>query len=89
MAWTVEVSSKALKFLQKLDKQTAHAIWKALKDIEKLQDPKDQGKGLKGNLAGFWRYRVGDYRIVCELYDNKLLVLVITIEHRSTVYRKR
>lgn len=88
MAWTIEVSDRAVKTLRKLDKQIARQIRDKLKQVAALDDPRSKGKGLTGNLAGFWRYRVNDYRIVCEIRDGALIVLVIDAEHRSKVYRR-
>ncbi|MEE8525573.1 MAG: type II toxin-antitoxin system RelE/ParE family toxin [Thermoanaerobaculia bacterium] len=51
------------------------------------EDPRQFGKALGGNLGGFWRYRVGDYRLICALEDDRLVVLIVGVGHRSTVYR--
>lgn len=51
-------------------------------------DPRQRGKGLTENLSGLWRYRVGDYRVICEIQADRLVVLVVRINHRSTVYKK-
>ena len=53
-----------------------------------MEDPRSTGKALAGNLAGLWRYRVGDYRIVCDIEDEVLLILVIDVAHRSKVYKR-
>ncbi|WP_238539162.1 type II toxin-antitoxin system RelE/ParE family toxin [Novosphingobium sp. AP12] len=50
-------------------------------------DPRSSGKALAGQLAGLWRYRVGDYRLICEIEDGKHLILVVTIGHRGDIYR--
>jgi mRNA interferase RelE/StbE len=87
LAWTVEYLPRAVKVLKKLDKQTASAIWKELRSLEETKDPRSRGEALTGQLRGLWRYRVGDYRIICEIQDERVVVLVIDIGHRSTVYR--
>ena len=51
-------------------------------------DPRQRGKGLTENLSGLWRYRVGDYRVICEIQADRLVVLVVRINHRGTVYKK-
>lgn len=51
-----------------------------------LDNPRDRGKALTGGLSGLWRYRVGDYRVVCDLQDPRLVILVIDIDHRSSIY---
>lgn len=75
--------------MRKLDKQVAARILDALDEIAKLDDPRSKGKVLAGNLAGLWRYRVGDYRILCNIEDGKLVVLVVDVAHRREVYRRR
>lgn len=50
--------------------------------------PQIFGKGLKGNKAGLWRYRIGNYRLICEIIDNKLIILVLTVGHRREIYKK-
>lgn len=67
----------------------AQRILRELEEVAALDDPRSRGKGLSGNLAGLWRYRVGDYRVVCELDDGVMVVLVVDVAHRSTVYRSR
>lgn len=89
MAWTIEVSEKAVRSLRKMDKQTARRIRDELSEIAKLEDPRSRGKVLTGNLAGVWRYRVGDYRILCDIEDGRLVILVIDVAHRSEVYKRR
>lgn len=82
MAWTIEVSEKAFRALRKMDKQTARRIRNELSEIAKLEDPRSRGKALTGNLAGVWRYRVGDYRILCDINDGRLVILVVDVAHR-------
>lgn len=87
MAWTIKVSKKADKAIAKIDKATACKIVDELEEISHLDNPRSRGKALVGNLAGLWRYRVGDYRIICDIEDNALVVLVVDIAHRREVYR--
>jgi addiction module toxin, relE/stbE family len=87
LAWRAELSPRALKQLSKLDKPTARRIIDYLREIASGEDPHSQGKELTGNLAGFWRYRVGNYRIIASIEDDELLILAITIDHRSQIYR--
>lgn len=89
MAWAIGVSDKAVKALRKMDKQVARQIRDELADIARLDDPRSKGKALVGNLAGLWRYRVGDYRIVCDIEDEALVVLVVDVAHRREVYTRR
>jgi mRNA interferase RelE/StbE len=88
VAWTIEYAESAQKPVSKLDHQTRKRIRSYLEDkIAILDDPRSQGKALTGPLGGLWRYRVGDYRIICEIIDRRLVVLVVKIDHRSSVYR--
>lgn len=86
MAWTIDVSEKAVRALRKMDRQTARRIRDELAEIAELEDPRSRGKALTGNLAGLWRYRVGDYRIICNIEDGVLVILVVDVAHRSKAY---
>jgi mRNA interferase RelE/StbE len=87
LAWTIEVSSGAERQLRKLDRATSKRLVDYLKRlVADNSDPRQRGKALRGPLTGLWRYRVGDYRLVCELIDERLVVLVVRLGHRSTVY---
>jgi mRNA interferase RelE/StbE len=89
MAWNVELSETADRELGKLDSQQRKRILKFLHDhVAKLDNPRSLGKALQGSRLGeFWRYRVGDYRLICRLEDDRLLVLVLRIGHRREIYR--
>ena len=89
MAWRVELDGGIEKVLAKLDKPTARRITSKIREISQLDDPRSMGKPLVGNLAGLWRYRVGDYRIVCDIEDGVLVILVVDVAHRREVYRRR
>ena len=82
----VNFSENALTELTRLGKGISARILKKLKEIERLDNPRDSGKALVGNLAGLWSYRVGDYRIICKINDNELIILVINIKKRSEAY---
>lgn len=87
MIFKIIFSEKALKELKKLDKHTALFITGWLrKNIEGCSDPRQHGKGLTANRSGQWRYRVGDYRIITEIQDDKVIVLVLAIGHRKNIY---
>lgn len=70
----------------KLDKPIAKRIISYLYEIEILENPRSRGKGLTSNLAGLWRYRVGDYRIICDIQDDKIIITVLRIAHRKEIY---
>lgn len=82
----VELNDRAKKDFAKLDKHIQIQIFKKLKFIESLNNPKDDGKPLAGNLFGLWRYRSGDYRILAQILDDKLIILVVKISHRKNTY---
>ncbi|MGB5635448.1 MAG: type II toxin-antitoxin system RelE/ParE family toxin [Waterburya sp.] len=85
--WKIEWDSKALKEAKKLDRNARKKIVEYLeKRVLASQDPYQLGKPLKGNKAGIWRYRVGDYRILCQIEDEVLIVLVIAVGHRKDIY---
>ena len=83
----VEFSALALKQLKKMDKHTAAYIlaW-VRKNLEGCENPRVHGKGLTSNRAGQWRYRIGDYRLIAEIEDNKLIILVLDVGHRRNIY---
>ncbi len=89
MAWTIDYTETARKQLRKLDKQTARRIVDFMdKRIATQEGPRSTGKALTGPMLGaYWRYRVGDYRIICDIQDGVLCILVIEIANRREVYR--
>jgi mRNA interferase RelE/StbE len=87
VGWRVQIAEKAKKQLAKLDKQTQLEIKRYLQRLETSEDPLAKGKPLTGSLASLWRYRVGKYRLICELKKNVLVIEVITIAKRDKVYR--
>lgn len=90
MAWTVEISAFAQKQLGKLDKPVAERILDWLDDrVEGCKNPRHFGEPLSGAMAGLWRYRIGDFRVICEILDQRLVVLALSIGHRREIYRKR
>ena len=90
MNYSIVFTKKALKELKKLDKYTASLIIGWLrKNIEGCTDPRIHGKGLTSNRSGEWRYRVGNYRVIAEIKDEQVIVLVVAIGHRSNIYEKQ
>ena len=86
LAWKVELADNARKQLARLDKTQAQRITKYLRRVMMLEDPRDAGKALTGNLRTYWRYRVGDYRVICEIRDAELVFVAVELGHRSEVY---
>lgn len=86
MDWRIEFTRNADKAMRKLDKGVAARVFDELDEIAKLEDPRSRGKALTGNLAA---YRVGDYRILCDINDGRLVILVVDVAHRREVYKRR
>lgn len=87
MSWVYRFDERAVKELRKLGKRAQRDIVAYLDErISVDEDPRRFGTGLKSDLAGLWRYRVGYYRIVCQIRDGELVVLVVTVGHRRDVY---
>ena len=86
MAWTIEYSARARRALSKLDRTVSAQIIDYLHEVSTLDDPTIRGKALTGNLAGLWRYRVADWRIVCDINHQRFIILALDIGHRSDVY---
>ena len=87
MAWKIEFSTRADKQLRKLDKQIVRRILSFLKTKVEAE-PRSIGKYSKGNLSDLWSYRVGEYRLICNFEDERLVIFVLEIGHRREVYEK-
>jgi len=87
MAWLIEFSEDADRDFHKLDRTIQRRVFRYLHErIAHAADPRDFGKPLLHDLTGLWRYRIGDYRVLCQIEDERVTVLVVEINHRSTVY---
>ncbi len=87
MTWRVRFSETALRQLKKLGKQPQRDILKYLKKrIETGEDPQRYGDPLRRSLSGLWKYRVGDYRLICAVQQEEIVVLVVSVGHRRNVY---
>ena len=88
MAWRIELTDEAVKQLKKIGDAAATRIRDYLRGrIQPLEDPRQLGKPLTGQLGELWRYRVGNYRLIASIEDEEIRVLVVRIGHRSKVYR--
>lgn len=89
MAWTIELAGTAVRQLERLDKETARRIRNFLRNrLARVEDPRSIGAALQGQALGeFWKYRVGDYRLIARIEDDRLLILIVKIGHRSKIYR--
>lgn len=86
LAWTIEFEPLAARQLARLDKPIAKRVVAYMREVAAEENPRARGKGLTGRLAGLWRYRVGDYRIIVDLHHDVAVVLVLDISHRSEAY---
>lgn len=88
MAWTIKYADTAVRQLKKLDRPVARRILDYMDDrVATAENPHSLGKALTGHMGGLWRFRVGDYRVVCEIRDGELVVLVLEIGDRKEIYR--
>ena len=84
----VEVSERFKKEFRKLDKYTQKMLRAWInKNLVDCMNPRQHGKGLTANRSGQWRYRIGDYRLICEINDNALIILALSVGHRREVYK--
>ncbi|WP_297445267.1 type II toxin-antitoxin system RelE/ParE family toxin [Desulfurobacterium sp.] len=88
MAWRIELTRTAVKDLKRIDRKQTERILEFLKKLSESENPCQKGKALKGYLGEFWRYRVGDYRVICNIEVEKERILVLRVGHRKNVYRK-
>ena len=89
MAWQIEFDESAKKELAKLDRQVARRLIDFLKNrVQDRRDPRSVGQALRGSTLGeFWKYRVGDFRIIASIQDDRMIVLVLRVGNRSDIYR--
>lgn len=89
MAWKIEIDKKALKEIASLDKPIQKRIVTFLKEkLAKITNPRSIGEALQGELKNFWKYRIGDYRLICSIEDKTVTILVLRADHRRQVYKK-
>lgn len=88
MVWTIKYTETAKKQLKKLDRQTARRVIEYMDEhVATRDDPCSTGKALTGPLGGLWRYRIGDLRVICDVQNGALMILVIELGNRREVYR--
>lgn len=86
MAWEISFSPRAVKSFKKLDTGEQRRVSKFLREVGALEDPRLRGKALTANKSGLWRWRVGDYRIIADIVDARVVVVVVVVGHRSKAY---
>ena len=88
MAWRIEITRTATKQITKLDHRAQGSILRFLRErLSHADNPRQWGRALQGEKRGLWRYRVGDYRLICDIQDEKITILVLELGHRKDVYR--
>lgn len=86
--WRLETTPEFDRAARKLDKAVLRRIRSYFDEVLELDDPRSRGRGLTANLAGYWRYRIGDYRVVVEIRDDVLVIVAVGLAHRSEIYRR-
>ena len=88
MTYQVETTARFDREFKKLDRYTQKMIKAWIeKNLVGCEDPRIHGKGLTANRSGQWRYRIGDYRLICVIEDDKLVILALSVGHRSAIYK--
>ncbi len=88
MPWAVELADGAVKAIDNLDTKTRHQIQRFIKQwLLRTDNPRQRGETLTGRYAGLWKYRIGDYRLICRIEDARRVVLVVKVARRDTVYK--
>ena len=87
MAWKIEFDDGIEKALKRLSLVNRARVIRYLEDRVATGNPRSLGQAMQGDFAGLWRYRVGDYRVVAKIIDQRLVILVVDVDHRSAVYR--
>ena len=87
MAWTLEFDAKARKQFRKLPQQIGHRLLDGLEAVADSENARDRGKAMAGEWAGHWRYRIGDYRVIARIEDDRMVIVLVALGHRREVYR--
>ena len=88
MSFSVRYDEKALKQLKKMDRSVQRLIVNWIeKNLIDTENPRLHGKGLSGDKSGYWRYRVGDYRILADIRDDEIIIIIVEIGHRREIYK--
>jgi mRNA interferase RelE/StbE len=86
--WRIEIARTAARQITKIDHQAQKSILKFMRErLSYADNPRQWGRALQGEKRGLWRYRVGDYRLICDIQDEKITILVLELGHRKDVYR--
>lgn len=82
----IEYTETARKQLRKLDRTMQKRILDYMEEVALLENPRSRGKALVENMRGLWRYRIGDYRVICEIQESRIIISVLKIGHRKNIY---
>ncbi|MCK5924625.1 MAG: type II toxin-antitoxin system RelE/ParE family toxin [Methylococcales bacterium] len=85
--WSISFENKALKAFNKLDNPIKQRVIKFLIEVEKSENPRLQGKALTGKYKGLWVIQVRDYQLICNIQDNQVIILILTVGHRKKIYK--
>ena len=85
-SWRIETGAEFDRSLRRPDKPVARRVVSYLEDLLTLEDPRQRGKGLTADLTGYWRYRIGDYRVVVKIEADRLVIIALDVAHRSRIY---
>ncbi len=88
MVWKIDFTRRAEKTLSKIDATSAKRILKELHTVSQLDNPRSKGRALKGELTDYWRYRVGNYRAICDIVESQMLILAIDLGHRRDIHER-
>lgn len=87
--WQLRTSPQFDRAARRLDRAVLRRLKAYLEGVCQLDDPRQRRKGLSGNLGEYWRYRIGDWRVIAEIRDDELVIIAVGLGHRSTIYRDR
>ena len=89
MIWRVEFDERARRELRRLDRRAQRIILRFFRErVATADDPRQRGRALRHDLKGLWRYRIGEYRAICKIEDQRITVLVLRLAHRKRVYHR-
>ena len=87
MSYQLIYTEDSLKQLKKMEKYTQELITSYMRKTQACEEPRAKGKALSASLKGFWRYRVADYRVICEIEEDKIIIIVVDVGHRKGIYK--
>jgi mRNA interferase RelE/StbE len=87
LAWTIEYDADAVRSLKRMNPTEAKRVIAYMSQVGDMENPRSKGHGLTGQLHGLWRFRCGDWRIICDIQDAKLIIVALAVGHRSRIYK--